>query len=61
MAVNSNEYLNGDEESEAEGEVDLEVELISALKELKKSKKENKVLKEESQSFEKIIVVLKVK
>ena len=48
IEINSNEDPNGDEESEVEGEVDLEAELISALKELKKLSKENKVLKEEA-------------
>ena len=61
MAIKSNEDPNGDEESEVEGEVDLEVELISSLKELKKFKKENRVLKEEAQRFEQIIADLKVK
>ena len=61
MAINSNEDPNGDEESEVEGKVDLEAELISALKDLKKVMKENMVLKEEAQGFEQIIVDLKVK
>ena len=61
MKINSNEDPNGDEESEDEGEVDLEAELISALKELKKVRKENRVPKEEVQGFEQIIVDLKVK
>ena len=61
MEINSNEVLNSDEEYESEGEVDLEVELISALKDLKKARKENKVLKEEAQGFEQIIIDLKVK
>ena len=46
MAINSKEVFNSDEESEYEVEVDLKVELISALKELKKVRKENTVLKE---------------
>ena len=61
MEINSNEDPNGDEESKVEGEVDLEAELISSLKELKKVRKENKVLKEEAQRFEQIIADLKVK
>ena len=61
MKINSNEDLNGYEESEDEGVVDIEAELISSLKELKKVRKENMVLKEEAQGFEQIIVDLKVK
>ena len=56
MAINSNEVPNSDEESE--GEVDLEAKLIGALKDLKKAKKENRVLKEEVQGFEQVIVDL---
>ena len=56
MAINSNEVPDSDEESE--GEVDLEAELISSLKDLKKAKKENRVLKEEVQGFEQVIVDL---
>ena len=37
MEINSNEDVNGGEESEYEGEVDLEAKLISTLKYLKKS------------------------
>ena len=59
MKINSNEDLNGDEEYKVEGEVDLEAELISTLKEMNKVWKENMVLKEEAQGFEKIIVNLK--
>ena len=51
-AINSNEDPNGDEKSEVQGEVDLEAELISALKDMKKVRKENMVLKEEAQRFE---------
>ena len=56
MAINSNEALNSDEESKTKGEVDLEAEIISPLKDLKKVRKEERVLKEEAQGFEKIIV-----
>ena len=45
MEINSEEVLNSNEESKFEGEVDLEAELISALKDLKKARKENKVHK----------------
>ena len=45
MEINSNEDLNGDEESKSEGEVDIEAKFISNLKELKKVKKENRMLK----------------
>ena len=61
MAIKSNEDPNGDEESEVEGEVDLQAQLIRALEEFKKVRKENMVLKEEAQGFEKIINDLKVK
>ena len=49
MVINSNEDLNVDEEFEYEGEVDIELELISSLNELKKIGKKNTVLKEEGQ------------
>ena len=49
MAINSNEDLKGNEESEVEGEVDLEEKVIGSLKELKKFRKENRVIKEEAQ------------
>ena len=39
MAISSDKDHNSKEESEDEGEVDLEAELVSALKELKKVKK----------------------
>ena len=61
MAINSNEGLNNDEESETEGEVDLEAQLVSALKDLKKARKENRVLKEQAQGFEQVIVDLNIK
>ena len=41
MAISSDKDHNSNEESEDEGEVDLEVELVSTLKELKKVRKEN--------------------
>ena len=61
MEISSNKDHNSKEESEDEGEVDLEAELVSALKELKKVKKENRMLKEEAQRFEQTIVDLKTK
>ena len=61
MAINSNEDPNNNEESEDEGEVDLEAKLVSALKELKKVRKKNIMLKEEAQWFEQTIVDLKTK
>ena len=61
MAIKLDEDPNGIEESEDEGEVDLEAELVHALKELKKVEKENWMLKEEAQGFEQTIVDLKTK
>ena len=61
MAISSDKDHNSKEESEDEGEVDLEAELVSALKELKKVRKENRMLKEEAQRFEQTIVDLKTK
>ena len=61
MEINLNGDPIGDEESKVEGEVDLEAELISTLKELKKVRKENRTLKEEAQRFEKTIFDLKTK
>ena len=60
MAINSNVVLHSDEEFETEGEVDLEAELVSTLKDLKKARKEKMVLKEEAPGFEQIITGLKV-
>ena len=61
MAISSDKDLNSNEESKDEGEADIEAELVSAMKELKKVGKENRMLKEESQRFEQIIVDLKTK
>ena len=61
MEIKSNEDLNADEEFQDKGEVDLEAELISTLQEIKKARKENKVLKEEAQRFEQFIDDLNVK
>ena len=47
MAIDTKEVTNDHDESEEEGEVDLEVELISALEELHKERKKNKLLKKE--------------
>ena len=49
MEIDSNEVLDSDEEFEFEGMIDLEAELISFLKDLKKTRKENKLLKDEVQ------------
>ena len=61
MEISSDKDHNSKEESEDEGEVDLEAELVSTLKELKKYRKENRVLKEETQRFEQTIVDLNTK
>ena len=47
MAIDTKEILDNHEGSEEEGEVDLEGELISALEELDKERKKNKLLKKE--------------
>ena len=47
MSIDTKEKSDGHEGSEEEGEVDLEGELISALEELEKEKKKNKLLKKE--------------
>ena len=61
MEISSDKDHNSKEESKDEGEVDLEAELVHALKELKKVEKENWMLKEEAQRFEQTIVDLKTK
>ena len=61
MEISSDKDHNSKEESEDEGEVDLEAELVSTLKELKKVRKENRLLKEDEQRFEQTIVDLKTK
>ena len=47
MAIDTKEIIDDHDESEEEGEVDLEAELISALEELHKERKKNKLLKKE--------------
>ena len=47
MAIDTKEATNDHEGSKEEGEVDLEAELISALEELNKERKKNKLLKKE--------------
>jgi chromatin segregation and condensation protein Rec8/ScpA/Scc1 (kleisin family) len=47
-----NNNIDNEEKSESEGEVDLEAELISALEELRKYKKKNKLLRAQLQEFE---------
>ena len=47
MAMDTKENIDDHDESEHKGEVDLEVELISALEELNKERKKNKLLKKE--------------
>ena len=47
LAMDAKEVTIDHDESEEEGEVDLEVELISALEELHKERKKNKLLKKE--------------
>jgi hypothetical protein len=47
-----NNDVHDEENSEFEGEVDLEVELVSSLKELRNYKKNNKILKSQLQEFE---------
>lgn len=47
MAIDTKEIPDNHEGSEEEGEVDLEGELISALEELDKERKKNKLLKKE--------------
>ena len=47
MAIDTKEIPDDHEGSEEEGEVDLEGELISALEELEKERKKNKLLKKE--------------
>ena len=47
MAIDTKEVSNDHDESKEEGEVNLEVELISALKELHKERKKNRLLKKE--------------
>ena len=61
MEISSDKDHNINEESEDEGEIDLEEELVSTLKELKKVRKENRMLKEEAQQFEQTIVNLTTK
>jgi hypothetical protein len=53
MGMNTqNNNIDNEENSESEGEVDLEEELISALEELRKYKKKNKLLRAQLQEFE---------
>ena len=47
MAMDTKETTDDHDESEEEGEVDLEEELISSLEELNKERKKNKLLKKE--------------
>ena len=47
MEIDTKEIFDDHEGSEEEGEVDFEGELISALEELEKEKKKNKLLKKE--------------
>jgi hypothetical protein len=53
MGMNTqNNNIDNEENSESEGEVDLEAKLISALEELRKYKKKNKLLRAQLQEFE---------
>ena len=61
MEISSDKDHNINEESEDEGEIDLEAELVSALKEMKKVRKESRLLKEAAQQFEQTIVDSKTK
>ena len=61
MEISLDKDPNSNEESKDEREVDLEEELVSALKELKKVRKENRMLKEKAQRFEQTIVDMKTK
>ena len=45
--MDAKEVIEEHDESEEEGEVDLEAELVSALEELQKERKKNKLLKKE--------------
>ena len=47
MAIDTKETTDDHEGSKEEGEVDLEVEMISALEELNKERKKSKLLKKE--------------
>ena len=47
MLKDSKEVIEEHDESEEEGEVHLEAELVSALEELHKERKKNKLLKKE--------------
>ena len=47
MAIDTKETTDDHEGLEEEGEVNLEAELISALEELNKQRKKNKLLKKE--------------
>ena len=47
MAIDTKEINDDHDESEEEGEVDLEAELISSLEELHKERKKNRLLKKE--------------
>ena len=47
LAMDAKEVTIDHDESEEEGEVNLEAELINALKELHKVRKENKLLEKE--------------
>jgi hypothetical protein len=50
MGINTqNNNIDNEENSESEGELDLEAELISALEELRKYKKKNKLLRAQLQ------------
>jgi hypothetical protein len=53
MGMNTqNNNVDNEENFEFEGEVDLEARLISALEELRKYKKNNKLLRTKLQEFE---------
>ena len=47
MAMDTKETTDDHDESEEEGEVDLEAKLIRSLEELNKERKKNKLLKKE--------------
>ena len=54
MAIDTKEITDDHEGSKEEGEVDLERELISALEELDKERKKNKLLKKELSKIKEI-------
>ena len=47
LAMDAKEVVEEHDESEEEGKVDLDAELVSALEELDKARKKNKLLKKE--------------